>query len=62
MIQIIVSSYFILFQVLLEIRKLAAKLICEIAFKNETTQMLICEKFSFTPVLGKVFSSIIIHE
>jgi hypothetical protein len=36
------------------IRKLAAKLIVELAHRNEKAQMMICEFFSFTPIKGQV--------
>lgn len=36
------------------IRKLAARLLIELSFKNERSQMMMCESFSFTPVSGYV--------
>lgn len=34
------------------IRKLSAKFLVELAWQNEKAQMMICECFSFTPILG----------
>ena len=36
------------------IRNLAAKFLVELAWQNEKAQMMICECFSFTPILGQV--------
>lgn len=38
----------------LVIRKLAGRLLIELAFKNEKSQVLLCECFSFTPIKGSV--------
>lgn len=35
-------------------RKLAAKLICELVYKNEANQMKICECLDFSPIDGAV--------
>ena len=35
-------------------RKLAGRLLCELAYKNEKAQVLLCECFSFTPIKGQV--------
>jgi len=34
------------------LRKLAGKLLIELAYNNEKSQMMMCESFSFTPVKG----------
>lgn len=36
------------------LRKLAAKLLVDLAYMNEKAQMMMCECFSFTPIKGQV--------
>ena len=36
------------------IRKLATRLLIEMAYKNEKAQILLCECFSFSPIKGQV--------
>ena len=38
----------------LDIRKLAAKVICELAYKEKSTQEYLCNSFGVTPLHGKV--------
>ena len=35
-------------------RRLAAKLLIELVYRNEKAQVLFCESFSFTPIKGQV--------
>ncbi|CDW84723.1 UNKNOWN [Stylonychia lemnae] len=35
-------------------RRLAAKMLIELSFRNEKTQVMLCESFSFTPIKGQV--------
>jgi len=33
-------------------RRLAAKMLIELSYRNEKTQVMLCESFSFTPIKG----------
>ena len=35
-------------------RRYAAKLLVELTYRNEKTQVILCESFSFTPIKGQV--------
>lgn len=43
-----------LYKYFLVMRRFAVKLLIELAYRNEKTQIILCEAFSFTPIKGQV--------